>query len=723
MLAGFVSCLLVRARTVSRKRFWALLLLISVFLASAVVFSVETLSPLQNVNVQVDGDNGWGFTSTGSDGIFKPLELGAGNYTVQISHEGYVSKTINATVTAGAETNLGDIELKTSGKIQGVVKDSLGNAVSYIQVLCQDESNNNTVAYAQTANDGTFIFETDIKNGTYTIQAIVSPSFGPSTYAGYASNMTTGIEATEGQTTSGVVVQLKPSGTILGTVKDKSDAPIENVWVSADPENNPGPLFFGSYATTNTQGAYTMDSNLPTGKYKVYISDAEGFVYSYLDYVNATVTAGQNTTVNFTLDHSGIISGAVNLTGGGPAPDTMVSAVSSDFKYYSSAQTDNSGLYRIESGLGTGQYTVMAANDYANMKTVNVTAGVETPNVDFQITRNLAWINGTVLNSTGGTINWGVNVEAVAEGVYANSYVDVDGRYSMEIQLPPGQDSAELNVTASAKGYFSSSQNVTVNREQTTSPVDFTLQMRPTGTLTGRVVAAVPYTPPRTVGVSVGNTFNHTVAFSWSSTDPNATIPPYFASLNDTEWISTSIIGVSGTSVTLQMTTHFKNGTDSTQVGITDITTGDGNVTNWVVAANLNPNDPLYTTGEYSAWKINETIVRTYPGGARNTNHLNMSTEINMTGIYQYSSINFYWDKSTGVMVEMSMEMVTQTNPSQTNMLATMKIVESNIWVIPEFPALTPALVVLILLTATVILYKRRLPRTLTNCARANPVG
>jgi len=698
-----------------RRDVWEVLLLIVVLLTQLTMISLADLSPLQNVSVSVDGDNGTGFSITGLDGVFIISSgLGEGNYTVSINHEGYISKMLNATVAAGAETDLGDIELKVSGKIQGVVESPSGSPVSGIFAMCQDESNNNTIDFAVTLDDGSFLFDTDIKNGTYTIQALVQGGSGPESHVGYASNMTTGIVATEGQTTSGVVVQLKPSGTVQGTVKDKSDVPIADVSVSVNQQDGFDTLSYGGFAMTDFQGAYSIGSNLPTGAYEVRITDATGFVYSYDDYQNATVTAGQNTTVNFALDHSGIISGNVTLTDGDPAPRISVSAFSSDFKYFGSAETDDNGLYRMESGLGTGLYTVMANDDYMNMKTVNVTAGAETANVDFQIEiatlRKVAWINGTVTDSLGSPLN-SASLEAVAEGVYVGSGVDYDGTYTVEIELPEGQNSTEVNVTASAKGYFSSSQNVTVNVGETTGPVDFALQTMPSGTLTGRIVAVVPETK-RTVGVSVGNSFKHTMNFSWSSTDPNATLPPYLQSLNDTEWISTSIIGVSGTIVTLQMTWHFKNGTDMIQGGITDVDTGNGNVTNWVIGANLNPNDTVYASGVYSTWVINETIVRTYPDGTRNTNHLSMSAESNVTGVYQFSSMDFYWDKSTGVMVETSTDTMTQTNVSQMNVSATFTIAESNVWVIPEFPTWTSILTILTVLTAAMAIYKRRLLKT-----------
>jgi hypothetical protein len=309
-----------------------------------------------------------------------------------------------------------------------------------------------------------------------------------------------------------VVVQLKPSGTILGTVKDKSNVPIENVSIIASPWDGSGALFYGGFATTDSQGAYSIDSNLPAGKYKVYVTDAKGFVLRYslgipsrlVDYQNATVTAGLNTTVDFALDHSGIISGAVTLTGGAPAPNVGVFATcgawSHNTQYFGGGTTDSAGLYRIDSGLGTGQYLV-TAGDPLNFKTVNVTAGVETPNVDFQITKSaaaLAWITGTVTNSTASPL-FSAEFEATGEGIFVFSHTEDNCTYTMEIELPEGQNSAQLILTASANGYVSLSQNVTVNLGQTTSNVDFALRTIQSGTLTGRVVALIMDTVPPTV--------------------------------------------------------------------------------------------------------------------------------------------------------------------------------------------------------------------------------
>ncbi|UCE96706.1 MAG: hypothetical protein JSV51_03700 [Candidatus Bathyarchaeota archaeon] len=216
----------------------------------------------------------------------------------------------------------------------------------------------------------------------------------------------------------------------------------------------------------------------------------------------------------------------------------------------------------------------------------------------------------------------------------------------------------------------------------------------------------------RTVGVNVGEWFEYDHIFDWSSSDPNATIPPYFELVSEIEWTNITILDVSGTNVTFQSVMHLKNGTDLTNLGLTDVDTGEGNATNWVVSANLDPNDSIYTTGDYSSWKINETIVKTYPDGVRDTNHVNITKEMNMTGVYMYASNNFYWDRSSGIVVEMTIIQISQMEAIETNMTSIIKITESDVWVIPEFSTYTSLLLTLVLLTVPIVTIKRRLLKT-----------
>ena len=211
---------------------------------------------------------------------------------------------------------------------------------------------------------------------------------------------------------------------------------------------------------------------------------------------------------------------------------------------------------------------------------------------------------------------------------------------------------------------------------------------------------------PRTVGVSVGNKFRYSVTVSWSSTDPNATPPSCLVEYNNTQWLEITITAISGTNITGQTTIHFKNGTETTAGGWLDVSTGDGvNITSFIISANLTAGDSAYTSSPFNTWIMNETVPKTYLSGVRDTNHLDM---LNPTGC----RTNLYWDKSTGIWVESSQETTNQTGAYTTTWSQHAQIISSAVWTVPEFPAWTPALLILTVLTsATIVIARQRQPR------------
>jgi hypothetical protein len=224
----------------------------------------------------------------------------------------------------------------------------------------------------------------------------------------------------------------------------------------------------------------------------------------------------------------------------------------------------------------------------------------------------------------------------------------------------------------------------------------------------------------RTVGVTEGDWFTYEVNASWNSNDPDATYPPVdyenWEITNHTEWAKMEITGVSGTNVSVQYLTHFENGTEKIEDGYIDVATGDeANAALTIISASLDVNDNLYTSGDYSMWMINETITRTYQDGVRNTNHINMTFDfswtVNETEYYVFQSVNLYWDKETGVLVEDSFELYNQTGEYLTTWSAGSRITDSTVWVIPEFPAGSSMLAISVILTVTIIAIEQRLTK------------
>jgi len=231
----------------------------------------------------------------------------------------------------------------------------------------------------------------------------------------------------------------------------------------------------------------------------------------------------------------------------------------------------------------------------------------------------------------------------------------------------------------------------------------------------------------RIVGVAEGDWFKYgDFNVSWSSNDPwNPTFPPagreYLKEMNETEWMSVSVQNISwGKSVFLETVKHFKDGTERTENGSVNIETGTGIMNYRIISANLNVNDTIYTSSPFSTWKIDETIVRTYPDGERETNHLNMTQKTEIIRYMDNSTINgtssifinYYWDRSTGILVERSYEEIEQAEEYLINFSMSYKITESSVWTVPEFPTWTSMLLILTVLTVSIAIYKRKLLKT-----------
>ena len=238
----------------------------------------------------------------------------------------------------------------------------------------------------------------------------------------------------------------------------------------------------------------------------------------------------------------------------------------------------------------------------------------------------------------------------------------------------------------------------------------------------------------RIVGVAVGDWFKYgEFSVSWCSNDPNATFPPpggeQLEEMNETEWMLVSIQNISFQNIFpppplpyifLQIVKHFKDGTEKTENGSVNIETGAGIMVYKVISANLDVNDTIYTGPPFSTQKIKEMVVRTYPDGERQTNHLNMTQKWNITRYMDSWTINgtgeafvnYYWDRSTGILVEHSYEVIEQVGEYLTILSTSYRITESNVWTVPEFPTWTSTLLVLTAITAVIVIYKRRLLKT-----------
>jgi hypothetical protein len=134
------------------------------------------------------------------------------------------------------------------------------------------------------------------------------------------------------------------------------------------------------------------------------------------------------------------------------------------------------------------------------------------------------------------------------------------------------------------------------------------------------------------------------------------------------------------------------NGTDSIGVCSMNVGTGMASISGYggpagannfyFMARNVGMMGRMFPSANNSPI-INDTLMMTYAGEQRLTNHLTTSTIQN--GIMVNS--DFYFDQATGMMVEWRQETVQTNGNLQTNSTQMMKIASSSVWAVPEFPS------------------------------------
>lgn len=171
-------------------------------------------------------------------------------------------------------------------------------------------------------------------------------------------------------------------------------------------------------------------------------------------------------------------------------------------------------------------------------------------------------------------------------------------------------------------------------------------------------------------GVKAGDWVKYgEISVSWNGT---GTEPQYISDAKQIDWIEYEVQSVSGTTVNINYTTHYKNGTSDIEgpFGI-DIEGSSGIY--WVIAGNLTKGDPVLTGS--NALTLNDTVTRRYAGASRSVNYLNITyTSDSSTHIFRA-----YYDQATGMILEYYMRMPDSTTTGAF-VEYSVKATETNMW-------------------------------------------
>jgi hypothetical protein len=135
------------------------------------------------------------------------------------------------------------------------------------------------------------------------------------------------------------------------------------------------------------------------------------------------------------------------------------------------------------------------------------------------------------------------------------------------------------------------------------------------------------------------------------------------------EWLQLEFLSINGTIANVQATVHISNGSEQSDSGPVDVVSGSDvpGLAGIVITANRTTGDPVYIVG-YGNVAIAGEASRIYAGADRTVVYAGFSQN--------ETQVTYYWDKLTGVLVEIS--------SSSPGISGTVKATETNMWGVTE---------------------------------------
>lgn len=358
-------------------------------------------------------------------------------------------------VSGGDSTGI-DFDLPAGGVITGTITGTGGSPLENMDMDIYDAAGNQLAYDDKSEADGTYLIG-PVPAGQYLLKCD-TPDGGLYIGEYYDDVIIKGdaflVTVTNGATTSNIDFELLSGGNISGTIRDAGSNPISGI--DLDLYNSAGD-FVGVSATSAVDGTFTIgplpdgdyyleaDSDPASGQY--YFDEFYGGVAELESATAITISGGNNSGNDITLETGGLISGMVRGTAGAPLNGIDLDVYDATGAWLSyDGTTEADGTYVI-GPLPAGQYKVKSdpeeLSGYAEMfyngtyakslaTNITVTDQSTTSGIDFDHVQG-AFISGTIVD-TGGSPLADVDLDVyTASGSLLNTTArtEPDGTYSL----------------------------------------------------------------------------------------------------------------------------------------------------------------------------------------------------------------------------------------------------------------------------------------------------
>jgi hypothetical protein len=386
---------------------------------AGVVTSQDGVTPVSGALVTATDSSGATLMSapTGSDGTYTISGLVPGSVTVSaVAPDFEPSGDTEVTATASTTTTV-DLSVQQDGSIAGMVSAPGGGAPAAANVDATLASGGGPILDGTVNADGTYTI-TGLAPGAYTVVA-ESPGDGPA--------LATPITVTAGNTTGSTNLVLAATGaTVSGVVTDTdTGAPIPGATITTSTLNGAdGPI------TTAADGSFSL-GGLSTGTVQLGIDSPDNTHLATT--MSVSVTSGQDTTADVTLDPAGTVMATIEAAGTGtPLANQVVTVVgpspgsSTEPEQAQEEDTDASGQVDV-TGLSAGNYDVQLPGS-DSLQGFTIAAGARSANIT--LSAPVGTLSGQVADATG-TGASGVSVSLYdSSGQVATTQTDTNGAYS-----------------------------------------------------------------------------------------------------------------------------------------------------------------------------------------------------------------------------------------------------------------------------------------------------